>query len=45
MGHRIGVLLQDHKGKQMAHITGWQHLKDPYNIFTPYHPVKVFPYD
>jgi hypothetical protein len=45
MGHRIGTLLQDHKGKQIAHITGWQHLKDPYNIFTPFHPVKVFPYD
>ena len=45
MGHRIGTLMQDHKGKQIAHITGWQHLKDPYNIFTPFHPVKVFPYD
>jgi hypothetical protein len=45
MGRRIGTLLQDHKGKQIAHITGWQHLKDPYNIFTPFHPIKVFPYD
>jgi hypothetical protein len=45
MGHRIGTLLQGHKDKRITHITGWQHLKDPYNIFTPFHPVKVFPYD
>jgi len=45
MSHRIGTLLQDHKGKRITHITGWQHLKDPYNVFTPFHPVKVFPYD
>jgi hypothetical protein len=45
MGSRIGTLLQDHKGKRITHITGWQHLKDPYNIFTPFHPIKVFPYD
>lgn len=45
MAHRISALLQDHKNKRITHITGWQHLKDPYNIFTPFHPVKVFPYD
>jgi hypothetical protein len=45
MGRRVGRLLQDHKGKRIAHITGWQHLKDPYSIFTPFNPVKVFPYD
>ena len=45
MGHRIGALLQGHKGKRITHITGWQHLRDPYNIFTPFHPVRVFPYD
>jgi hypothetical protein len=45
MGHRIGTLLQSHKGKCITHITGWQHLKDPYNVFTPFHPIKVFPYD
>lgn len=45
MGRRLGVLLQDHKGKRITHITGWQHLKDPYNIFATFHPVKVFPYD
>jgi hypothetical protein len=45
MGRRLGVLLQDHKGKRITHITGWQHLKDPYNIFAPFQPVKVFPYD
>jgi hypothetical protein len=45
MGRRIGTLLQNHKGKRITHITGWQHLKDPYNIFAPFHPIKVFPYD
>ena len=45
MGRRLAKLLQDNKGKRITHITGWQHLKDPYNIFTPFHPVKVFPYD
>ena len=45
MGRRISTVLQDHKGKRITHITGWQHLKDPYDIFTPFHPVKVFPYD
>jgi hypothetical protein len=45
MGRRIGTLLQDNKDKRIAHITGWQHLKDPYNIFSPFHPIKVFPYD
>jgi hypothetical protein len=45
MGRRLNTLLQDHKGKRIAHITGWQHLKDPYNIFAPFNPVKVFPYD
>jgi len=45
MGRRIGTLLQDNKDKRITHITGWQHLKDPYNVFTPFHPIKVFPYD
>jgi hypothetical protein len=44
MGRRIGTLLQDHKDQRITHITGWQHLKDPYNVFTPFHPIKVFPY-
>ena len=45
MGRRIGTLLQDNKDKRITHITGWQHLKDPHNVFTPFHPIKVFPYD
>ncbi len=45
MSRRISRVLQDHKGGRVAHITGWQHLKDPYHFFTPFHPVKVFPYD
>jgi hypothetical protein len=45
MGRRIGTLLQNHKDWRITHITGWQHLKDPYNVFTPFHPIKVFSYD
>ena len=45
MGRRLGALLQDHKDKRIAHITGWQHLKDTCSIFAPFHPIKVFPYD
>jgi hypothetical protein len=46
MSRRIGMLLQDNKEERcVTHITGWQHLKDPCNIFTPFHPVKVFAYD
>jgi hypothetical protein len=45
MGHRISTLLQDRKNRRITHITGWQHLKDPCNVFTSLHPIKVFPYD
>jgi hypothetical protein len=45
MGRRLSALFQEHRGKGITHITGWQHLRDPHNIFTPFHPVKVFPYD
>lgn len=46
MSRKIGTLLQNNKVERcITHITGWQHLKDPCNIFTPLHPVKVFAYD
>lgn len=45
ISRKINVLMRYHRGKQFVHITGWQHLKDPYAIFTPLHPVKVYPYD
>ena len=45
MSNKIHALMKSHKGERITHITGWQHLRDPYNIFTPLHPVKVFPYD
>lgn len=45
MSRRISKVLQDHKGMRVAHITGWRHLNDPCHFFTPFHPVKVFPYD
>lgn len=42
---KINMLMRYYRGKQFAHITGWQHLKDPHGVFAPLHPVKVFPYD
>ena len=45
MGRRIGILMRYHHGRRFAHITGWQHLRDPSGVFAPFHPVKVFPYD
>ena len=45
MAKRIRILMQRHPGKKFTHITGWQHLKDPHDVFAPFHPVKVFPYD
>ncbi|MBA4389793.1 MAG: hypothetical protein C0399_02515 [Syntrophus sp. (in: bacteria)] len=45
ISRKINVLMRYYSGKQFAHITGWQHLKDPQAVFAPLHPVKVFPYD
>jgi hypothetical protein len=45
MSRKINLLMRHHRGKQFAHITGWQHLKDPHAVFAPLNPVKVFPYD
>ena len=45
MSHRIEVLMRHRRDKKFVHITGWQHMKDPWGIFSHFNPVKVFPYD
>jgi len=42
---RLAILLQDHQGKRVLHVCGWQHLSDPRNMYDPLNPVKVFAHD
>jgi pheromone shutdown protein TraB len=45
MDDRIAVLMKYYKDKRFLHICGWQHLQDPYNLYSPLNPVKAFIYD
>lgn len=45
MSREIDRLMARYQNKKFVHITGWQHLRDPYNFFTPFKPEKVFAYD
>jgi hypothetical protein len=45
MTNKIGVLKKYYKAKRFLHIAGWQHLQDPYNLYGPLKPIKVFFYD
>lgn len=45
MSNKIAVLRKYHKGKKFLHITGWRHLEDPFDLYGPLKPVKVFIYD
>lgn len=45
MRDRILLLTRYHKERRFLHICGWQHLCDPYNIYEPLNPIKVFIYD
>lgn len=45
MSRRITVLMRRFIGKRILHITGWQHLKDPLDLYAPLSPVKIYPYD
>jgi hypothetical protein len=45
MSNRIGVLKKRYKGRKFLHVCGWRHLDDPYNLYGPHDPVKVFIYD
>jgi hypothetical protein len=45
MSNKIAVLRQYHKEKRLLHICGWQHLQDPYDLYSSENPEKVFIYD
>jgi hypothetical protein len=45
MSNRIMTLTRYYRGKRILHICGWRHLQDPYNIYGPLGPGKVYSHD
>jgi len=45
MSGRISMIKNENKNKRLLHICGWQHLDDPYELYAPLNPRKVFIYD
>jgi hypothetical protein len=45
MSNRISVLMKHHTNKRFLHVCGWQHLEDPYGLYVPLNPMKVFLHD
>ncbi|HOP86673.1 MAG TPA: hypothetical protein PKZ54_09390 [Syntrophorhabdaceae bacterium] len=45
MKNKISLIMRCHNEKRFLHICGWQHLSDPYNVYEPLKPIKVFIYD
>jgi hypothetical protein len=45
MRDRIQALMACHGGARFLHICGWEHLRDPLNLYDPLNPTKVFIYD
>ncbi len=45
MTHRIATLMEAHKGARFLHVCGWQHLQDPFDLYSPFNPTKAFIYD
>lgn len=45
MGNKIKVLRRRYQGERLLHICGWQHLQDPYHLYSSENPEKVFIYD
>lgn len=45
VARRIGLLMRHHPGTRVVHVCGWRHLEDPFQVFRPLQPVKVFVYD
>jgi hypothetical protein len=45
MSDRISILMKHHTNKKFLHICGWQHLEDPYGLYAPLNPAKVFLHD
>ena len=45
MSKRIGHLVKRHAPSRVVHICGWQHLCDPFGLYTALYPKKAFIYD
>ena len=45
MADRLSLLMKHSPEKRLLHIAGWRHLEDPYHLYAPLNPLKVFPYD
>jgi hypothetical protein len=45
MADRLSLLMKHSPEKRLLHIAGWRHLEDPYRLYAPLNPLKVFPYD
>ena len=45
MSERIGHLVKRHAPSRLVHICGWQHLCDPFGLYTTLYPKKAFIYD
>lgn len=45
MSDKIRALRRYYRGKRFLHVCGWQHLKDPCNLYEHLNPVKVFAHD
>jgi hypothetical protein len=45
MSVRIGHLVKRHAPSRVVHICGWQHLCDPFGLYTALYPKKAFIYD
>jgi hypothetical protein len=43
--HRLALLMRQYSMKRMLYVCGWQHLPDPYSVYEPLNPVKVFVHD
>jgi hypothetical protein len=42
---RIAALMEAHSGARFLHICGWQHLLDPFDLYSSLNPSKAFIYD
>ena len=45
MADRLTLLMKHSPDKRFLHVAGWRHLEDPYHLYAPLNPLKVFPYD
>ena len=45
MSAKIQELMERAPDKKFLHVCGWQHLNDPFGLYNPYNPTKVFSYD